>query len=79
MKEFNLQIEKYVRAEQYKQESYEVDIPVSPGIIPIKKGEVLGLSGNTGSSGGPHLHFEIRQTKNAEPMNGLFLGSAFFV
>jgi len=74
MKEFNIQIDKFVRSKQYDSESYEIDIPVSPETIPIKKGEVIGLSGNTGSSGGPHLHFEIRKTKNSEPLNGLFLG-----
>ncbi len=60
-----------VRAEQNRRMSYEIDWFPEPNAIKIKRGEVVALSGNSGSSGGPHLHFEVRDTKSEEPMNPL--------
>jgi hypothetical protein len=74
LREFNIQIGRYVRKAQYEKESFAVDLFLNPDEIPVNKGDVIGLSGNSGSSGGPHLHFEIRDTRSARPMNGLFLG-----
>ena len=58
-------------AEQYKQKSFEIDINLKPNQIPVSKGEVVALSGNTGGSGGPHLHFEVRDTQTEEALNPL--------
>lgn len=68
---FTSSIQEYVRKKQYEQESYKVDIQVPKGSIQIKKGELIAYSGNSGSSGGPHLHFEIRDTRTEFLINPL--------
>ena len=67
-------IEKYVRKEQYRAQSFEIERFPKKGEIPVKKGTVIAHSGNTGSSGGPHLHFEIRDEKSEHPINPLLFG-----
>lgn len=71
LKEFNKEIEKYVNEQQYKKENFEIQLFPSKEKFPIKRGEVIALSGNTGGSGGAHLHFEIRNTKSEHPINPL--------
>ncbi len=64
-------IAKVASAEQYKRKSFEIDINLHPNQIPIKRGDVVAFSGNTGGSGGPHLHFEVRDTQTEEALNPL--------
>lgn len=71
---FNPEIEKFVKAHQYKKKSFEFDLYLKKDQIVLKKGNVIAYSGNTGSSAGPHLHFEIRDTKSEHPLNPLFFG-----
>lgn len=68
---FSKKIADYVKSKQYEQESFRVNLELKAHEIPVKKGEQVGLSGNTGSSGGPHLHFEIRDARTQDPLDVL--------
>lgn len=66
-------IQHYVKNAQYKNESYEIELFPSATDLLVKKGDLIGYTGNSGSSGGPHLHFEIRDA-SSRPMNPMLFG-----
>ncbi len=68
---FREDIQAYVRNIQYERESFAVDLAVPKGTFWVEKGQQIALGGNSGSSGGPHLHFEIRNTESQNPVNPL--------
>lgn len=72
LSEFVGSIAEYVLQERYKRKSSEVDLYFKPGQFPVTKGSIIAKTGNTGGSGGPHLHFELRDS-NENVLNPMSL------
>ena len=67
-------IESFMKKTHYKEQSFEIEMYFKPNQMPVKKGQIIALSGNSGASEGPHLHFEFRDTKTEKIINPMFFG-----
>lgn len=74
LQSFNDDIAKYVEEQQYAQKSFQVNLFPPAGQFSVNRGDIIAKSGNSGGSGGPHLHFEIRDSRTEEPLNPLLFG-----
>ena len=71
---FREDIARRVELEQYARESFSVNLTFGPEDFPVRQGDVVGQVGNTGSSAGPHLHMEIRNSEDDLPLNYISRG-----
>ncbi len=72
---FRDDLEKYVTEKQYENESWVTHLRIPPDRFPVKKGEFISFSGTTGGSGGPHVHWEIIDTKSGRRLNPTLFGT----
>ena len=71
LSEYAPKIDSVIRKEQYRLQSFDVDFFPDQSLLPVKQGEIVAYSGNSGGSLGPHLHLEVRDTKTDDPLNPL--------
>lgn len=74
LQSFGPKIDKFIKAIQKEKESWELEVYPGKSELVVKQGEVVAISGNTGASRAPHLHFEIRDTRTQIPIDPLLFG-----
>ncbi len=71
LREFSTVVQAYVKQQQYLEKKFGVDLTIPASTFKVKQGDVIAKSGNSGGSGGPHLHFELRETASEMALNPL--------
>jgi hypothetical protein len=68
---FTPEIEEYVVSRQYEDKSYMITLWPPKDRFRFNQGDIIAYSGNSGSSSGPHLHYEVRKSDEEIPVNPL--------
>jgi len=74
LQHFNKELDEYLKNEQYRLKSYEVELDIPKAKFSYKTGDTIAFSGNSGASRSPHLHFEVRQSQSNWVINPLLFG-----
>lgn len=72
MKNFSPKIQSYIQKIQKQKQKNSIDHSLQPNALSVKRDEIIGVSGNTGGSVAPHLHFELRDSRNQHPINPMY-------
>lgn len=74
LQSYNAKISAYLKKMQYEKKTFEIDLILPRNKIKVVKGEIIAISGNSGGTEGPHLHYEIREKRSEHPINPLLFG-----
>ena len=74
LNQFYPALAQYIKQQQYIQQSWELFLEFTPNQFPVTKGQLIAYSGNMGGSQAPHLHFEVRRTKDDTNLNPALFG-----